>query len=305
MKAKDIDPRDKPSVYRAEYILLLALGAFIAWHSLGRVAQLLDLGKLTGTPGLAWEDPHLVVTVAHWLAVVLAVSGLLIAFILLLSPRAPAQSPDDADVTRPPRIAYRRRLSLYWITILLFPLFVPFLLDFIMARQDWFPDGLPDAAAAPQADRSLMDFHIIFIGFAVPFLVLGLFVAWREAPARNFLELDDETLAITRWGRRVRWSWRELGPFDLEVKNSEIHMLLQVYSLSKRCITIHMATGKPFLYPRRGGYSANFLGSALELQDIWDTPLDEIAAMLNEYRKQAVGVGDAAGGALAPAPEQA
>ena len=303
MKTRVIDLRNSLPVYWAEYILLIALGAFIAKHSITELQSgLAHLDALAGISGLVWEEPRLLVTVVYGLAAALAVLALLTAFSLLDSPRAPARNPDDVDVTRLPRITYRKRLSFYWIGILVFALLTSLLLDFSTAelQQALVRHGFPGAAEASPTDWSIIALYALIVALTVPLLGTGLLFAWREPPARNSLELDDKTLTIARWGRRRSWAWQELGPFDVEVKNSKLHLLASVWSLGSPRVTVRTADGKLFPHPWKWRHKIAFHGSPLVIEDIFDTPIEEIAATLNAYRERALGGGDATGG---PAPE--
>lgn len=102
----------------------------------------------------------------------------------------------------------------------------------------------------------------------VVILLLSLLAAagfFRLAlPTRNSLTLDGESLTYTRGGSTGIWPWRELPAFTLE------------RGLRGPRIKLSVPRGK---------------GRLQLIEDVWDTPLEEIAAKLNEYRERASGGG--------------
>ena len=95
--------------------------------------------------------------------------------------------------------------------------------------------------------------------------VINLMVAagwFRWAlPAHNSLTLDRENLIYTRGGSKGIWSWRELPPLALERGLRGPRIKLPAPKEKERLRLI---------------------------EDVWDTPLDQVAAKLNEYRERAL-----------------
>ncbi len=111
---------------------------------------------------------------------------------------------------------------------------------------------------------------------------LAVYIFRLGSPKRNFLLLDQEGLTYTRERRSHRWPWRGLSAFDIDEAQRGRHRI-------------------EFSFPDTGvlsrevpGYSRTTkAGAVVAIEDAYGTPLDEIAAKLNEYRERALdgGVG--------------
>lgn len=99
-------------------------------------------------------------------------------------------------------------------------------------------------------------------------------------PDRNFMALDDTGLTYMRLGLGQRWQWRDLPQFTLTDRPHGVRII-------------------EFRPPWSGGWrpwvvwivSGSYRPGMTRVTDEYDTPLDEIAATLNEYRERALGGG--------------
>lgn len=123
-------------------------------------------------------------------------------------------------------------------------------------------------------------------------LLLGLIsVSWpvvfvnefrRSKPSHNCLTLDGKGLTYARRCRVYSWSWPELSGFEIKTAPTMV---------ARRFITF-AAPGKD-----RAWWWLRLISRlplqppAVVVEDIYDTPLDEIAATLNAYRARAGGGG--------------
>lgn len=108
---------------------------------------------------------------------------------------------------------------------------------------------------------------------AAGFAVLG---GLANAPGRNFLLLDDQGLTYVMRGKRWHWPWRDVA--DFEVRN-------WVHGVKTAKLTV---TGRFDWKTRLALLLVNGRASSSRLTvflgDIYDTPLDDIAARLKAYR---------------------
>lgn len=97
--------------------------------------------------------------------------------------------------------------------------------------------------------------------------------------ANRFLQLDDEGLTYARGllGGRRRWRWQDLCDFKLEGRPS-YRFITFVTPGEVRWFTS--------LSPWVQGISPE--GPKSMIEDIYDTPIGEISAKLNEYRERAL-----------------
>ncbi len=98
------------------------------------------------------------------------------------------------------------------------------------------------------------------------------------APSLNRLELDDAGMLSVCYARKRRWSWRELGPAELRRVRSK-------WSAKQRSVLTFEAPanglGSAFL---RWAFNIDNRRLAV-IEDIYDSPLDEIAETLNARRR--------------------
>lgn len=121
-------------------------------------------------------------------------------------------------------------------------------------------------------------------------IILFIFVIPRRR-AHCFLQLDNEELKSHGMGRHLRqWRWDELSAFKLQGRWIFRHILFAVPGLGRANWLTEFKAANLGL-PE---------GPLAKIEDIYDAPLDEIAATLNEYREQALG-----GASGTQAPEQA
>lgn len=100
-------------------------------------------------------------------------------------------------------------------------------------------------------------------------MLLGLFATLRPGGLRReFLKLDDQGLTYGNIFRAHHWSWAELSSFSMGRRQN------------KEPIITFAVPGKP-------GLLLSHLDDKAMIEDVYDTPLEDIAARLNEYRKRA------------------
>ena len=112
-------------------------------------------------------------------------------------------------------------------------------------------------------------------------VLLMLYVAvkafQRALPKDNFLRLEQEEL-IYRWGgKSLSWPWRELSAFALDQKKRRI-----AFTPSRSTAwRPGWASMRDETKPGQPGW----------IIDVYDAPIDEIAAKLNEHRERDLGSG--------------
>ena len=112
--------------------------------------------------------------------------------------------------------------------------------------------------------------------------VTALLLAYRNGPLfgmRGSLTLDDKRLTYTRGSTTRRWSWAGLSRFDLVGPG-----VSRVSGIKFRPPVLDWKIGLLL-----GGLTST--GWKARIEDLYDTPLDEIAATLNEFRERALGGG--------------
>lgn len=100
-------------------------------------------------------------------------------------------------------------------------------------------------------------------------MALGLFATLRPGGLnREYLKLQDEGLTYGNIFRAHRWPWTALSAFAMSRReNNEL------------IIT--------FAIPGKPGWLLNQLDGKAMIEDVYDAPLEEIAARLNAYRARA------------------
>ncbi len=117
---------------------------------------------------------------------------------------------------------------------------------------------------------------VLFV-IAAAITLVRMFATYRHSgPDRNFLLLDPSGLSYARSGECRHWPWTALPAFKMVLKCRQIHFLLPKDEMGsqRRDSWIHEVTPD---------------GPVAAIQDIYDAPIDQIAAKLNKYRDQARG----------------
>ena len=161
-------------------------------------------------------------------------------------------------------------------TVLLLLLLIMFGLSSFVQLIRWSSrSGGVAEAWSQQPDMMWLNTVLVVLCVAVVGVVLH-----PRTRAKRFLQLDDEGLTYARGllGGRRRWRWHDLSAFNLEGRPS--YRFISFVMLGK----VRWFTS---LSPWVQGISPE--GPKTIIEDIYDTPLDEIVAKLNEYRERAHG----------------
>lgn len=128
----------------------------------------------------------------------------------------------------------------------------------------------------------------LFLVFAILLgLVAGVWAQWAGGRTRNTLRLDPADLTYIRQGRRFVWSWQDVSDFTY-------HNLMTHTVFGRRRAITFTAPGKDWTWRWvRWIYGLPKAPPAVVIEDVYDTPLDDIAATLNAYRERAIGGGSA------------
>lgn len=124
----------------------------------------------------------------------------------------------------------------------------------------------------------LSSLHIALLVLSVVIVPVSLIIAFLHyrgpGPDYYFLLLDQSGLTYTRHGKSRHWPWSVLPCFKMVGRYNQIHFLLPEDDTDpkRRDPWIHEVTPD---------------GPVVAILDWYDTPLDEIAAKLNEYRVRA------------------
>ena len=149
----------------------------------------------------------------------------------------------------------------------------------------YMPDissSLDDRAAIPMVLEILRPVSMV-VGIAGSLLVAV--AGYRIAgPGNNYLLLDQSGLSYVRRGKSRHWPWSVLPQFKTVLRYRQIKFVLPEGEIEpkRRDPWVHEVTPD---------------GPVVAIRDIYDAPLDEIAAKLNDYRARAL----AGKGAKAPA----
>ena len=128
----------------------------------------------------------------------------------------------------------------------------------------------------PGIDPTWTDAQVEDLAFSIINLILflvcvvGVVMFLKPGGAgRAFLRLDDEGLTYGDYFGAKHWRWRDLSTF-----------------------TLHGRAGKnarvTFAVPGKPGWTVNQTDTKALIEDIYDAPLADIAAKLNEYRNRAL-----------------
>ncbi|NNG05324.1 MAG: hypothetical protein HKM95_14665 [Inquilinus sp.] len=115
-----------------------------------------------------------------------------------------------------------------------------------------------------------------------------LFLMREIMPADNALTLDRYGLTLTRGGRKKVWAWRDLSDFAVDARK-----VLGLFG--PRGVVVFEAPGGHDLRSRflRWCYRLTGHAPAFVIEDVYNTPIDDIASVLNRYRAEG-----ASGGAV-------
>jgi hypothetical protein len=136
-----------------------------------------------------------------------------------------------------------------------------------------------------------------FIGIALLMFVVSTVLQRRLfKPDLNNLRLDADGLAYLRAGKSLRWPWGDVSAFDLRLASSK-------RLLGRRRFITFAAPGNDWTWHLvRYVYALPKHPPLFIIEDVYESPLDEIAATLNEYRERALGGEVATGGPQPPEP---
>ncbi len=128
----------------------------------------------------------------------------------------------------------------------------------------------------PGMDPSWTDAQVENLSFSIVSLilllvcVLGIMHFLKPGGAkREFIRLDGEGLTYGNLFGAHRWTWRDLSAF----------------AVSRRTKGDYIIT---FAVPGKLGWTLNQTDTKALIEDIYDTPVGDIAAKLNEYRDRAL-----------------
>lgn len=114
-------------------------------------------------------------------------------------------------------------------------------------------------------------FILLLVGvFALLCIAFILWELPRRSARLNFLTLDDAGLACGFWGKRWHWAWRDLSEFTLDERRRFNGLGFRGFAPAWGVAV------SPIVKWRR-----------IVLADVYDAPLTEIVAKLNEYRDRA------------------
>jgi hypothetical protein len=133
-------------------------------------------------------------------------------------------------------------------------------------------------ASVVEEDTSTWNWFLVslFIACLAVSIVNAVHHFRGEDTKRYRLKLDDEGLTYAREGRERRWPWRALSRFK-PARHSSLIVFIPSDEDEFRApgLMINLLLGHP---------------CPIEMiKDIFDAPLDEIAAKLNDYRERALG----------------
>ncbi len=152
------------------------------------------------------------------------------------------------------------------------------LLYFWVAYMPDISSSIDDRAAIPMVLAILRPAAMV-LGIAGSLLIAveGYRIA---GPGKNYLLLDQSGLSYMRRGKSRHWPWSMLPGFKTVLRYRQIQFVLPEGEIEpkRRGRWIHEVTPD---------------GPVVAIQDIYDAPLDEIAAKLNEYRDRALGAASA------------
>ncbi len=117
---------------------------------------------------------------------------------------------------------------------------------------------------------------LILFGFGAFSARMAVRVLRHGSANDNCLILDRDGLTRISWGRRVRWSWRELTQVQISSTKKSRHKFIE------------LPVSGPVDWRARLGLRAGTRVSSdrlvTRIGDGYDSPLEEIAAAINEFR---------------------
>ena len=132
--------------------------------------------------------------------------------------------------------------------------------------------------------------HFVYLLASLGLGLTGVLMRFGSLPARNFMALDDAGLRYVRTGVALRWPWCDLPAFSVTVHPYGARVV-ELRPPAARGLRSRLALWAVWLAD--GRFAAGH--RVIRLSDIYDAPLDQITAKLNDYRARA----------LADAPGQA
>lgn len=134
-----------------------------------------------------------------------------------------------------------------------------------------------DSAEAPRNARLAVVWGVLILWMVAPLLLVFMAVGGGT----NQLRLDRAGLTYTRLGRPAGWPWRELS--SIELRQGKLRW-------SRKPVTIiTMALPRDDRLSRllRWAYGLRAAGPLTVIEDVYETPLPEIARQLEDYRRRA------------------
>jgi len=131
--------------------------------------------------------------------------------------------------------------------------------------------------------------HFVYLPVSVGLGLTGVLMRFGSLPARNFMALDDAGLRYVRTGVALRWPWCDLPVFSVTVHPYDGARVVEFRPPAARGLRCRLALWAGWL--AGGRFAAGH--RVIRLSDIYDRPLEEIAAKLNDYRALAATPGQA------------
>jgi hypothetical protein len=174
---------------------------------------------------------------------------------------------------------FRFRLTLMWMMIGLAGLSLA-----VLALQIWYANSSGGVVSINLG-------HFASLLLALGLCVWGVPGRLLILPERNFMTLDDAGLRHVRMGVGQWWPWRDLPAFSVTAHPGDARVV-EFRPPAARGLRSRLAFWVVWLAD--GWFVAGH--RVIRLSDLYDAPIGEIAVALNEYRKHALGGGDASGG---------
>lgn len=141
---------------------------------------------------------------------------------------------------------------------------------------------------APSGDTPWLDalaedmlFTLSGLLLLVVYVIVVAMTLRPGAARREFLKLDDEGLTYGNLFGRNRWHWSDLSTFALREQ------------LDKSAYVTFALPKKPDWTVNQSPTESTAVGPKAMIEDIYDRPIAEIVAKLNEFRDRALGAQEA------------
>jgi len=123
----------------------------------------------------------------------------------------------------------------------------------------------------------------ILIGLTIAMMAIVMIMQRRVSlPRYNHLSLDAGGLSYMRFGKSQRWTWDDVSLFKLEIATSK-------RLLGRRRFITFSAPGSDWTWRwLRRYYGLRSRPPLVLIEDVYESPLDEIARTLNAWREHAV-----------------